>query len=640
MMRSSSPEAATGSRTGDNKKMSVKRPFWSVMIPTYRPDLLYLRKNIQNLLAQHPGPEEMQIMVIDDASPDFEPRRFLDSIGMRHIPCLKHRQQLRLAGNWNECISHAKGEWIHILHQDDLVLPGFYRRLRKGIESAPSVGAAYCRDMVIDEAGQPGRRQHLEMERAGILSDWIEPIVVGLRVRASAIVVKSEVYRILGGFDSTFEYALDWDMWKRIAATYPIWYEPEIFACCRIHEASATGTYLENAKNIDEIRKSIEYTDSRLPPDIRAVTARRSRLYYTDYAVWCAEKRYRAGNKKSALAHIKAARKLTSGWVLAGAIIRRMSTSSMNRSRVVNRCRRALQRNEPVLAMSLLVRDEVSLIAHNLDFHRRMGVDKFVITDNGSVDGTRDLLTDLAKEYDITIIDQPDHTMEQDKWVNHMADFAAERLGADWIVNGDADEFWLPATGSLKSALDDRYGAFLCRRFNMLPEQSVVNGPDYVFTDNIYKVINPIDDTEYFYPRSAAETPDYPFTLRRVEVKVLCRLRGLTWIGYGNHAVKHKNRVEHAQDIQIYHFPVRTFSEFERKVVNHGTSLLNNPRIPQHTGWHVRRWYDVYRRGRLRQEYETLVPDKIMLQTWMDAGMVEVDRSIQDMLRAGSSADG
>jgi hypothetical protein len=30
-----------------------------------------------------------------------------------------------LAACWNECIARARGELIHILHQDDLVKPGF-----------------------------------------------------------------------------------------------------------------------------------------------------------------------------------------------------------------------------------------------------------------------------------------------------------------------------------------------------------------------------------------------------------------------------------------------------------------------------------------------------------------------------------
>ena len=44
-----------------------QRPFWSVMIPAYEPGP-FLEAALAGVLAQDPGPEEMQIEVIDDAS--------------------------------------------------------------------------------------------------------------------------------------------------------------------------------------------------------------------------------------------------------------------------------------------------------------------------------------------------------------------------------------------------------------------------------------------------------------------------------------------------------------------------------------------------------------------------------------------
>jgi len=42
---------------------------------------------------------------------------------------------------------------VHILHQDDLVLPGFYDRLMKGTMSPGNVGLMYCRYAFMDEDG-------------------------------------------------------------------------------------------------------------------------------------------------------------------------------------------------------------------------------------------------------------------------------------------------------------------------------------------------------------------------------------------------------------------------------------------------------------------------------------------------------
>ena len=45
----------------------VHRPKWSVMIPTFN-CANYLRQTLESVLAQDPGPEQMQIEVVDDCS--------------------------------------------------------------------------------------------------------------------------------------------------------------------------------------------------------------------------------------------------------------------------------------------------------------------------------------------------------------------------------------------------------------------------------------------------------------------------------------------------------------------------------------------------------------------------------------------
>ena len=47
---------------------SGARPYWSVMIPTYNPRADYLEETLRSVLQQDPGPEQMQIEVIDDGS--------------------------------------------------------------------------------------------------------------------------------------------------------------------------------------------------------------------------------------------------------------------------------------------------------------------------------------------------------------------------------------------------------------------------------------------------------------------------------------------------------------------------------------------------------------------------------------------
>jgi len=83
------------------------------------------------------------------------------------------------------------------------------------------------------------------------------------------------------------------------------------------------------------------------------------------------------------------------------------------------------------LAMTILVRDEVDIIGENIRFHATQGVDHFTVMDNGSVDGTRELLSALSDEFDIDIIDNPQHTIDQDLWVTQMAQQVCKSGRAD-----------------------------------------------------------------------------------------------------------------------------------------------------------------------------------------------------------------
>src|SRR5438105_12861529 len=98
------------------------RPFWSVMMPTYNPRADYLEETLQSVLQQDPGPEQMQIEVIDDCSTDDLAAQTVGRVGGGRVTFRAEPQNRGLADTWNRCIERARGHWVHILHQDDFVL--------------------------------------------------------------------------------------------------------------------------------------------------------------------------------------------------------------------------------------------------------------------------------------------------------------------------------------------------------------------------------------------------------------------------------------------------------------------------------------------------------------------------------------
>lgn len=262
----------------------IKRPLWSVMIPTYN-GAMYLEQTLKSVLAQAPGPEQMQIEVIDDCSTEGDIEEIVNFVGQGRVTFSRNTQNLGLIGNWNACIRHSIGHWIHILHQDDIVLPGFYQSLQKGIDSEPSIGAVFSRHAFIDEDGHWKTLSALESKTAGILMDWLDRIAISQRLQFPSIVVKRSTYERVGGFCAEVHYAADWEMWKRIAAHFPVWYDPQILACYRMHSKSESSKLVCSGSDIADLRKAIELAEVYLPPANARKLSRQAREYYARFAL-------------------------------------------------------------------------------------------------------------------------------------------------------------------------------------------------------------------------------------------------------------------------------------------------------------------------------------------------------------------
>ena len=255
----------------------LARPFWSVMIPIYNCREDYLRETLRSVLCQDPGAADMQIEVIDNCSTAGDPQALVREMGGERIEYHRQPANLGIIENFNACIRRARGQWVHILHGDDTVRSDFYRRARTSVIAHPEVGAALCRLIYMDEDGQWTGLSELEGRTPGILDrSFAERQLLDQRIQFVAIVVRRSTYEELGGFRPSLPHCLDWDMWKRVAVTKPIYYDPEPMACYRLHTAADSSRLIASGENVVEERRSIEYSCAELVPQERAPLVRRA----------------------------------------------------------------------------------------------------------------------------------------------------------------------------------------------------------------------------------------------------------------------------------------------------------------------------------------------------------------------------
>ena len=241
------------------------RPFWSTMITCHRPT--YLEQALNSVLIQAADPAQMQIEVVIDrvaASTQAEIIAIAQRVGGDRIGIYVCPEKIGQPFIFNVAVERARGHWLHILHDDDWVEPGFYQALQQGVETESTIGAAFCRHRGVNN-GQQSWVSSIERETSGVLDNWLERMVVFNRLQFSAKVVKRQVYETIGGFCPQADTVGDWEMWKRIAVHYPVWFEPQVLMNYREHLESASSTIIPSGKQIADIRKTIDISRRYLP---------------------------------------------------------------------------------------------------------------------------------------------------------------------------------------------------------------------------------------------------------------------------------------------------------------------------------------------------------------------------------------
>ena len=271
------------------------RPFWSVVVTVYnRTD--YLLECLTSVLAQWPGEEEMEILVMDNASQTsvFE---LVNEIGEGVVHYYRNPQNIGAVRNFNTGVVNSRGKWIHILNDDDCVLPGFYAQLQQSLEGCPdSIGAAFTGYENINEQGRVIFSPQLYGKQGGIPQDWLQRIGVFNPLNMCAVVIRREAHERLGGYLPELTYTPDWELYKRIAVFYDWWHEPEILAHYRQHSQNLTIENLLSGVESASIRQAILISQSYFPAEYCAEITAKARSRYFNICLANAKTSLKAGN--------------------------------------------------------------------------------------------------------------------------------------------------------------------------------------------------------------------------------------------------------------------------------------------------------------------------------------------------------
>jgi glycosyltransferase involved in cell wall biosynthesis len=205
----------------------------SVVIPCYN-QARFLGEAIQSVLRQ--GYSDLEIIVVDDGSRDGT-EEVASGYAKEDSRVRLVRQENRgLAAARNRGLAEAEGEYIVFLDSDDRLVSEALEVGVRELEAHPGCAfvSGICRKITADGSIVPG------WEQFRVRDDPYLELLRSCPVYVPAVMYRRSVFDAVGGFDTSYKAAEDYDLYYRILERYPVYCHDTLVAEIRRHGANMT----------------------------------------------------------------------------------------------------------------------------------------------------------------------------------------------------------------------------------------------------------------------------------------------------------------------------------------------------------------------------------------------------------------
>ena len=207
-------------------------PLVTIAIPTYNRADSYLGQALKCALNQtYPN---LEIIVSDNCSTDST-KAFVSSITDRRLQYFRHEPNIGANGNFNFCFDQAKGSYILLLHDDDMIDKDFVESCIQVADDREDVAIIRTGTRIVDAEGKVVNE--IPNRAVGLTT---EEFFRAFFARQSAIYMCSTLFntkrvREIGGFRSKHNCYQDTMAIMQLAAKYGRLDVPQVKASFRFH---------------------------------------------------------------------------------------------------------------------------------------------------------------------------------------------------------------------------------------------------------------------------------------------------------------------------------------------------------------------------------------------------------------------
>lgn len=270
--------------------MAELRPLISVILPVYNGER-YLRQSIESVLSQEGA--DFEFIICDDHATDGS-SRIIDSYEKAGIRRFTNSTNLGLFKTLNRAIVEAKGEWIRLWSQDDVMKANCLRTESAFISEHQDVAMIYCAVDTIDENGTvtlPAPDDPTPEVIAPELAAQIMFFHGSIAGNIANVILRRDVLAKAGLFREDMKISADFEMWARLSGSYAIGHIREPLVDLRDHAGQfsrAQGSYVISMHEDQSIYDALI---SRLPSEIVDYSRKYHRWHrgpmYWHHAVRC-----------------------------------------------------------------------------------------------------------------------------------------------------------------------------------------------------------------------------------------------------------------------------------------------------------------------------------------------------------------
>ncbi len=235
------------------------KPKVTIAIPTFkRADLL--KEAIDSALYQIDYSNYDVIIVDNNPERDCETEKLLKSYKNSRLGYYKNAENIQMAGNWNRCFELAKGEYVVLLHDDDLLLPTFNLECMDIINQKNDVGifkpfAYNCTEKKVDISNFKIDKNINRIQRLYDFSNF-DTFMLGA---PTGCIFKKKYVINLGGFNQDFYPIMDFCFTVLFSQKYPVYLYHKKLSVYRIliNESLKLSTLLSSFEGVFYFRRAL-----------------------------------------------------------------------------------------------------------------------------------------------------------------------------------------------------------------------------------------------------------------------------------------------------------------------------------------------------------------------------------------------